>query len=225
MNISVIVCAYNAERYIGCALRSCYEQSFDKLDYEIIVIHDGSTDESNNRTLQAISPFFDFYKGVPPVLRIIKHKQNQGIASASNTGIRAAIGQYIVRVDADDYISEKLLEVEYMYLSMNKDYDAVACDYFEVDEFENVLSRKDSSQDPIACGVMFRKDRLVDIGLYDPQFALREDKDLRIRFLSKFNIMRIPLPLYRYRKHKGECTKSPQIEEYEKKLLSKHSTT
>ena len=189
------------------------------MDYEIIVVNDGSTD----RTLKAISPYQDYYKTQPPSLRIIKLKQNRGIGQAANEGIKASLGRYIVRVDSDDYIHERMLEIEYLYLSMNKDFDAVGCDYLEVDELENVIERKNFDKRPLACGIMFRRDRLIDIGLYDPEFELLEDEDLRIRFLEKYNIHRIPLPLYRYCRHDNEITKDlPRLQSYIDKLENKH---
>ena len=53
---------------------------------------------------------------------------------------------------------------------------------------------------------MFRTEQLIDIGLYDEDFLLHEEKDLRIRFLRKYSIERIPLPLYRYRRHHDNIT-------------------
>ncbi len=193
MNISIILVALNEEKYIGRAIRSCLNQSFQKGDYEIIIVDNGSTDKTP-QILETFTSSLHF-------LKVIRLPQNMGIAYASNVGINESQGQFIVRVDADDYINEKLLEIEYMFLSMNKEYDAVSCDYLEVDDHENVLKRCDGEKEPIACGVMFRKDRLIDVGMYASEFKICEDKDLRLRFLKKFNIHRIELPLYRYRQH------------------------
>jgi glycosyltransferase involved in cell wall biosynthesis len=130
-----------------------------------------------------------------------------GIGYASNEGISKSIGEYTLRVDADDYIHEKLFEVESMFLSMNKEYDAVCCDYLTVDDYENVIQRFNSTESPIACGVMYRKDRLIGVGMYDPEFKYNEDKDLRSRFLKEYQIHRIELPLYRYRQHSQNTSK------------------
>ena len=71
---------------------------------------------------------------------------------------------------------------------------------------------------------MFRKERLLDIGLYDESFRIHEDKDLRIRFSEKFNIHHIELPLYRYRQHDSNLTKDEvNSSKYMKKLEIKHN--
>ncbi len=137
--------------------------------------------------------------------------------------MKKALGRFVVRVDADDYVNEDFLKVEYLYLSMNEYIDAIACDYYVVDEKEKVIARKNAETEPIACGIMFRKDNLISIGLYDEKFLVLEDADLRIRYLQKFNIRRIELPLYRYRMHESNLTKNKELAEYyHNKLIEKH---
>ncbi len=177
MKVSVIVATYNCERYISRAIRSATDQSFPKDDYEIIVVDDGSTDH----TKHILESFGDWIK----VITLSEHK---GLPYACNEGIRKALGRYIVRVDADDYAHEDLLKVEQLYLSLNPHFDAVACDYYLVDEEERHIARKNVDTEPIACGIMFKKDSLVAIGLYDEDFLMLEEVDLRIRYLQKFTI-------------------------------------
>jgi hypothetical protein len=70
---------------------------------------------------------------------------------------------------------------------------------------------------------MFRIDQLIDIGLYDEGFFAREEEDLRIRFLEKYSIFRVQLPLYRYRRHENNLTNnSTHMQEYSEKLNNKH---
>ena len=84
--------------------------------------------------------------------------------------------------------------------------DAVACDYLLVDNNEEIISRKNCIDDPIACGILFRKDHLIQVGLYDESFLIHEERDLRVRFLEKYSISRLELPLYRYRRHEKNIT-------------------
>ena len=58
--------------------------------------------------------------------------------------------------------------------------DAVACDYFLVDDNEKILSRCNCMESPIACGILFRRQQLIEIGMYDEDFLRHEDQDLRI---------------------------------------------
>ena len=70
---------------------------------------------------------------------------------------------------------------------------------------------------------MFRKEKLVDIGLYDVKFLVREDEDLRKRFLMKYNIQNIEFPLYRYRKHESNITNNQVLmDKYGDMLKEKH---
>ena len=213
MKVSVIVATYNCERYLSRAVRSLIDQSFPKDDYEIIVVDDGSTDH----TERILESFGDWIK-------VITLKEHKGLPYACNEGIRKALGRYIVRVDADDYVHEDLLRVENLYLSLNPEIDAVACDYYLVGENERHIARENVDTGPIACGIMFKKDNLVAIGLYDENFLVLEEVDLRIRYLKKFNIRRIELPLYRYRKHAYNMTDDEKaVQHYQDMLDRKHS--
>ena len=194
LEVSVIVPVYNREKYIARAVRSLLQQTLSKTMYEIIVVDDGSTDH----TMQALEPF-------KCDIRLISG-DHAGQAAAVNEGIRRARGQYIVRVDSDDYVNASFLEIERLYLLHNKEFAAVACDYVLVDSNENTIGRCDCSEKPIGCGVMFRAINLADVGLYDEKMPACEDDDLRMRYLKKFNIYRIPLPLYRYRRHSDNLT-------------------
>ena len=92
------------------------------------------------------------------------------------------------------------------FLIENPEYDAVASDYLLVNDTEAVLKRENCEVNPIACGIMFRLEQLIDIGLYNEEFHFREEEELRIRFEKKYSIHRVPLPLYRYRKHENNMT-------------------
>lgn len=210
MKISIIITSFNCEKYISRAIRSCIDQSMDTKDYEIIVVDDGSTDN----TKHILSSFGDW-------IRVIELGKNKGLPYACNVGIEHSLSKFVLRVDADDYIHEDLLRVEYLFLSMNNNIGAVSCDFLLVDDAENIVGRGSGEKEPIACGILFRKDCLVDIGLYDESFKLCEEHDLRARYLKKYSITNIPLPLYRYRMHRSNSTKNAQRMEYYRNKLVK----
>jgi glycosyltransferase involved in cell wall biosynthesis len=211
-SISVIVAAYNEEKYIGRCIRSLLNQTHPASDFEIIVVDDASTD----RTRYALEVFGGD-------IRVLQNDTQLGLPGSLNRGIKAARGQFIVRLDGDDYVSAEYLHVLSLFLRMNPYMDAVACDYLLVDESESVLTRKSCSEDPVGCGIMFRIEQLIDVGLYDDEFLLHEDKDLQIRFLKKYRIHRIELPLYRYRRHEANMTNDrARMEQYTRNLENKH---
>jgi len=207
--ISVLITAYNVEKYIGRALRSVLNQSLDRNSYEIIVVNDCSTD----RTRFALEVFED-------EIRLVHNDTRIGLPRSLNRGIRRVKGQFIVRVDGDDYIHRDFLKILELHLRLNEEIDAAACDYFLVDDDEHILARKDCMAEPIACGIMFRIEQLIDIGLYDEDFLCREDEDLRLRFLKKYQIERVKLPLYRYRKHENNMTNDAERMEYFQSMLT-----
>lgn len=210
--ISVVIPAHNEERYIGRAIRSILNQSMERSDYEIIVVNDDSAD----RTAYAM----DLFAGD---IRIITNAARLGLPGSLNAGIKAARGKYLVRLDADDYVSAEYLSILHLFLEMNPHMDAVSCDYLRVDSSENVISRENCLENPIGCGIMFRIDHLIDIGLYDEQFLMHEDRDLRHRFVTKYRIHRIELPLYRYRQHDDNMTNdTDRWNHYESVLKQKH---
>jgi glycosyltransferase involved in cell wall biosynthesis len=211
-HISVLITAYNVEKYIGRALRSVLNQSLDRRDYEIIVVNDCSTD----RTRFALEVFED-------EIRLFHNETRLGLPRCLNQGIRKAKGQFIVRVDGDDYAHQDFLKILELHLCLNEDIDAIACDYLEVENDEKILAQKNCLEYPIACGIMFRIEQLIDIGLYDENFLCLEDEDLRLRFLKNYKIERVKLPLYRYRKHENNMTNdAKQMEYFQSLLIQKH---
>jgi hypothetical protein len=111
-------------------------------------------------------------------------------------------------------------------LRLNSHFDAVACDYQLVDDHENTLSHMNCLDDPIGCGIMFRIEQLIDIGLYDEDLQWREEEDLRIRFLEHHAIERVALPLYRYRRHQDNMTNDADgMRQSAETLAAKHGNS
>ena len=110
--VSVIVPVYNTGKYVEKCLNSLTNQTI-KDELEIIIINDGSTDNSENVILK--------YKAENP--NIIKYykKENTGIADTRNFGIEKAQGEYIIFVDSDDYVDVKLVEKLMPYIDNNVD--------------------------------------------------------------------------------------------------------
>lgn len=210
--VSVLVPVHNQEKYIGRCLRSLLSQNYPREAFEIIVIDDGSHD----RTPYALELFQD-------EITLVRNETNLGLPASLNRGIRASSAPYLVRVDSDDYVNANFLNLLNLFLTENHYMDAVACDYFLVDDREDVLARKNCIEEPIACGIMFRTEQLIDIGLYDESFLLHEERDLRFRFLQKYSIHRLELPLYRYRRHESNITNDEDaMGHHMTRLVQKH---
>ena len=210
--VSVIVAAHDEERYIGRCLRSLLAQRFARSQFEIVVVDDGSTD----RTAAILETF-----GAD--IRMIRNDKNLGLPASLNKAITSTHSKFVVRVDADDYVNAAFLDVLFLFLAENPKFDAAACDYLLVDDREEILRRADAMKEPIACGIMFRTEQLIDIGLYDESFLRHEDRDLRLRFLDRYTIHHVPLPLYRYRRHDDNITNDvAAMNFHEERLNEKH---
>ncbi len=203
ISTSVIITNFNRKAYLGRAIRSCLKQTADRSSYEVIVVDDCSTDESKD----VIVGFKD--KVIPIYL-----DQNVGVAEASNIGIKSALGNFIIRVDSDDYISENTILFMSEILTNNPEIGFVYSDHYRVDKNEAVLERVNINTLDLlfrhGAGVMFRKSYLEAIGLYDKDLRNAEDFDLLKRYIKNFNGYHLILPLYKYRQHEGNMTKDEE---------------
>lgn len=132
--VSFIVPAYNVEKYIKKTIESLLKQTED--DFELIVIDDGSTDH----TCRIVEEFLK--KASFKNYRIIK-KENGGVSSARNVGIRNALGKYLIFLDGDDYVAPGLVE-KIKTVTSKDTFDMVLWKFESVSE-ENV---KESLQFP-----------------------------------------------------------------------------
>lgn len=117
VKVSVIIPAYNEEKYLERCLKSVVSQTLDEI--EIILVDDGSTDA----TYSICEEFYQNYSNKI----IIIHKKNEGLGPARNTGIEMASGKYIGFVDADDWIDKNMYKEMYDIAEQNHS-DLVVCD-------------------------------------------------------------------------------------------------
>lgn len=195
--ISVIVTNFNYEKYLGRCLRSLLDQTLSEEEFEIILVDDSSTDNSLNVA-----------KAFADQITIIANEHNVGLATSANIGIRVAKGRFVVRVDSDDYVHPEFLRFLLRYMELKSEScDGVALDYLEVDDQGNFLSEKDAMKYPIACGIAFKIEVMLELGLYEPGLRIGEDRNFIGRFREEgFVLDHLPLSLYRYTKHENSLT-------------------
>jgi glycosyltransferase involved in cell wall biosynthesis len=129
MKISVIIPAYNCEKYLSACLDSVLQQT--NPIYEIILINDGSTDGT--------ALICDQYAHSYPCIQVT-HQENRGVSSARNTGLQSATGDLISFIDADDTLEEDMYELLVNTL-LGHNADIVHCGYKRLDE-QNMLIRE-----------------------------------------------------------------------------------
>ena len=223
--ISVIMPAYNTEKYIKEAIDSILEQTF--ADFEFIIIDDGSTDS----TAEIIRSYHDCR------IKYIKNVKNAGIVFSLNRGLDIARGEYIARMDADDISLPKRFEKQTAYMDEHLDI-AVCGTAIEMFCDNKVIGRRFPSSEPeklkedlfFSCGVahpsvMMRKTEIVGLGGYDPMFNGMEDYELWCRVAEKYRLTVLPEVLLRYRIHHAQVTQnqSPKYKE-QLRLLKRRQT-
>lgn len=208
IDISFVITNFNREKFIDRAIRSCQSQVLLNKKGEIIVVDDGSTDNSINY----IWEFRD-------KIRLFQNETNKGVANASNIGLASSRGKYWMRVDADDFLSMYASLFMAQILDSNEEFGFVYCDHYRVDTIgvkqEKVKLTDDKTLYEHGAGILFRKQLLDEIGGYDESLNNCEDYDLILR-LQKRGIkgFYLPIPLYRYYIHGANITLDPERAEY-----------
>lgn len=131
IKVSVIVPAYNAEKYIERCLESLINQSIGN-GLEIIVVNDGSTDQTQR--------ILEFYESINKNIRVY-NTANKGVSHARNFGIQCAKGKYITFVDADDWLELDCYKRMYD-IAVSEKVDIVAAGIYIDSEKGNIISRK-----------------------------------------------------------------------------------
>ena len=181
--VSVIIPSYNYANFLPEAVESIFNQTFQ--DFEVIVVDDGSTDN----TQEVVQTFADRER-----FHYI-YLDNQGLAATRNTGLRAAKGEFIAFLDADDIILPNKLDVQVNWLRNNPDYGLVGSGYYYMDEHgvpievqrpwlrSPYLNIKDLLFDCpfIVHAILVKKEWVDKVGGFDSQLRRVEDWDLWIR--------------------------------------------
>ena len=154
--VSVIVPVYNVEQYLGRCLNSLINQTLK--DIEIIIVNDGSTDNS-----QVI---IDNYKNKYSEIIKVYNIKNVGAAKARNYALKYVTGEYIGFVDSDDYISEEMYEKLYNEAKI-KEADIVCCNYYRVID-EQKFNKKTFGNEKIL------KEELFDKNIYEANLLFDE---------------------------------------------------
>ncbi len=211
MLVSIIITNYNYGNYLHRCIRSCLNQTLPIDQFEVILVDDFSKDNSHS--------IVEEYRSLPN-FKYIRNKKNLGVAHSANTAIKKSKGKYFVRVDSDDYINKEFANILSLYLEENPKKLCVACDYYLVNDKEIKIQKVSSKEKPISCGIMYNKKKLLKEGLYNAKYKHREEEELRIRLGDRYKIHNLSLPLYRYRMHQTNKTKSKDYSDKFKLMIN-----
>ncbi len=194
---SVVIAVFNKEKYIADTLKSVLGQTFT--DFEVVILNDGSTDNSEAEILKFKDSRIRYYS-----------KENQGVSAARNFTIKQANSEYIALMDADDYwypfyleeqnrlikifpqesVFATAIEIKRNGKTFKKSYsinnigkDSVLVDYFEASQFDSILH---------SSAVVIKKQVFETVGWYNPEIKSGEDTDLYVRIGLKYKVVLSP---------------------------------
>lgn len=169
--VSIIIPVFNQAQYLEDSLESAYNQTLPA--HEIIVINDGSTD--NSLEIAERYMFKDF-PGIESPVRVI-NQTNKGLASARNTGIMNATGDYILPLDADDMLKENAVQrITQAILETNSDIIAPSFKCFGLDDKEVILGPLTDIRELIQGNRLgyfsaVKRSVLLEVGGYSPKMT------------------------------------------------------
>lgn len=214
--VSIIVLAYNNDKYLKQTLDSIEAQTYE--DWEVIVINDGSTD-----TTPEILRSYE----TKPKFRVF-HQSNLGIPASMNRALKLVQGQYICKLDSDDYWDSSLLENLVSVMDNSTlDIGIVYCDSRRIDSdnrvitdrmvgFNNIMSKQPVRD--LLFGLYFpestflyRREVFSSVGDYDESYPVGSVYDMFIRIAHKYKYRYVDKKLGYYRTHLGCVTKNKEI--------------
>ena len=223
--VSIIIPVFNGERFLAQALESALNQTYR--DFEIIVVDDGSTDNSKIIVQEFIQKYGDKIRYC--------YQENQGHAISRNKGIKNARGSYIAFLDADDIWQHDKLKKQISFLESHKDFGLIHCARVRIDAndcelptfpinpkilsgcifYPLLLRRAQICTSTVVC----RKSCLEHVGTFDENFPDRiggEDRELWLRIAKNYKVAYIEEPLVKYR-----CLEQSLSHSRKKELLIK----
>lgn len=208
--VTVVIPAYNAMRYIAETMDTVLAQTYQ--DFEVLVVNDGSTDETPNWVNQISQK--------EPKVRMVS-QANKGLAGARNTGVANARGKYIAFIDADDLWERTKLEQQVNSLESNPkaglcytwtalaDSEGRATGRVIASHAEGDVWQQMTEMNIVCCGStpMIRRSCFDDVGEFSVDVSPSDDWDMWWRIAAKYSFTVVKEPLIRYRQHPNNSSK------------------
>lgn len=213
--LSIIVPVYNVEKYIRPCIESILKQGLDDVDFEVIIVNDGTQD----RSIEVITDIILSHNNI-----IVINQENQGLSVARNNGIALAKGEYILMPDSDDLLIEyslkplleKALEtkVDFVvadYLQMSTDeIDALSYSHHQQYEGLNIIEKTGEQlfmenldpHEPYVWRILYRKEFITQHHLmFYPGIYVQDKPFFYESYLKAKKCLISSRPIYIYRKH------------------------
>ncbi|MBX3043622.1 MAG: glycosyltransferase [Candidatus Kapabacteria bacterium] len=201
---SICIPTYNRGNYLKDAIKSALNQDYD--NYEIVIVDDGSTDNTKQNVDSFNSDKIKYF-----------YQNNSGRPKARNRLIKESKGEYILWLDSDDIIHEKIIS-EYITIIQKFSPDVIYCnieitdkslkkriDIIEAPDYtigtKYLLLRIINGVGITSGGALFKKNVLIEVGLINTEFLRAQDNELWTRLANKAKFHKVDKVLYYYRKH------------------------
>ena len=202
--ISVVMTAYNTEKYIKEAIESILNQTFK--NFEFIIVDDGSTD--NTRLI------IEEYAKKDGRIKVIYNETNLGIVFSSNKAIKIAKGKYIAIMDSDDISKASRLEQQFAFMESNPKVGVCGTNVILINKDGQKIGYKSFPETDEKCKkafffcnpfahntVMLRRECFDEFGYYDNDFLNAQDLEIYMRFGQKYKLHNLQEYLVYYRIH------------------------
>jgi glycosyltransferase involved in cell wall biosynthesis len=212
--VSVVMLAYNVERFLSEAIESVLQQTYPH--FELIVVDDGSTD--------ATLSIAQTYRTKDERVIVVKNEQNSGVVLSRNRAAAIATGTYLAVLDGDDVMSPDRLEAQVSFMETHVGVGMVASWLYLIDETgQQIGSWQNDLPSNVAratllfkncfahSSVLFRREVLPE-PMYQSAFLLAEDYDLYTRIDPTYQLVTLRAFLVSHRKRTGSLTDERRIE-------------
>lgn len=195
--VSVVVPVFNCEEYLAEAIESILEQTYKH--FEIIVVNDGSTDNTE-KVAEKYSDHIKYY-----------YQVNKGIGPARNLGIDNSSGNYLSFLDADDLYIENKLEKQLGVIISNPEIEIVyghVEQFFSPEIYEELEKKYKCPEEPmpgrLASTMLISKEKFLEVGYFDRKMSVGVDLDWHLRAKEKnLRMVTLEVTLLKRRIHKA----------------------
>lgn len=207
--VSVLMSAYNAEKFVEYSIRSILDQTYG--NWEFIIINDCSSDNT--------SQIIERFSNKDLRIKLIHNKENLGLTRSLNIGLTHAEGEFIARLDADDTSEPLRLEKQVNFLNTHLDTMIVGSGAHLIDPSGNKIGEMNViSRDSIIrrlmthvnlfihSSILIRREAIEDLRCYREKFRYTQDYDLILRLSDKYTLSNIPELLISWRTSKTSET-------------------
>jgi glycosyltransferase involved in cell wall biosynthesis len=199
--VTVLMLAYNAEKFVGESIESILNQTFT--DFEFVIVYDESPDNTD--------AILKSYAEKDSRIRLVKNRYSKGIPGASNTGLEEAKGEYIARMDSDDISLPTRLEKEVRFLDEHPEFGVVGSWVELIGQNKGTVWKLQTDPEFIKATMLFYgaianptsviRKSILDKYKFTYKDVPAEDFDLFVRLSEVTKLTNLPEILFHYRTH------------------------